>query len=74
MATVVNNPSASQSDTSWVGTIIGVLVVGFLLILFFFYGLPLLRNAGSGGGGSQINVRLPDKVNVNPSPQTPSNQ
>jgi hypothetical protein len=65
MALVVNNPNASQADTSWVGMVIGILVVGFLLLLFFFYGLPFLRGSMSGNNGSDINVSLPDKVDVN---------
>lgn len=66
MAVVLNNPNASQADTSWVGMVIGILVVGFLLLLFFFYGLPFLRNGMNSNNGSDINVTLPDTIDVNP--------
>lgn len=77
MATIVNTPSARETNDSWVGTVIGVLVVGFLLILFFAYGLPFLRGAANSTPATQnndggINVNIPDRIDVNsqqPAPQ-----
>lgn len=72
MATIVNTPSARETNDNWVGTVIGVLVVGFLLILFFAYGLPLLRGAMSGGAQNGINVNVPDRIDVNRDGGTPA--
>ncbi|MFA7301440.1 MAG: hypothetical protein WC069_03965 [Candidatus Shapirobacteria bacterium] len=44
MTTVVNSPVPSQ-DTGY-GFLIGILVLGAFGLLFFYYGLPALRNMG----------------------------
>ena len=93
MATIVNTPAASHehvaegSDSnSMLNLIIGVVVILILAALFFYVGLPLIRNAGGtvpqqvnnyappqqGNQAPQINV--PDKINVdvnNPGAQAP---
>lgn len=71
MATIINTPSAGQGDNSWVGAVIGILVVGFLLVLFFVYGLPMLQGANS-PKDTQINIDLPEKVDLNPPQPQPS--
>jgi len=58
MATVVNNPSSDTS--SGASTLFLGLILLLVVFLFFYFGLPLLRNAGS---GTQINV--PDQIDVN---------
>lgn len=66
MATIVNTPAASgehaESSSSmmnlFIGVVIILLVVGFLL----YIGLPMMRNVGSSSQAPQINV--PDKINV----------
>lgn len=63
MATVVNNPPAN-SDGNGGGFLLGVIVLIIFVILFVFYGLPMLR--GTGGGATQApQVNIPDKVDVN---------
>lgn len=52
----------SQGD-SGMGFLLGVVVLIAFFLLFFYYGLPILRNSiGSMRGAPQINV--PDKINV----------
>ncbi|OGI68017.1 hypothetical protein A2738_00380 [Candidatus Nomurabacteria bacterium RIFCSPHIGHO2_01_FULL_42_15] len=42
MATVINNPSGENSS-GW-GMVIGIILVVLVVLLFFVYGLPALRN------------------------------
>lgn len=68
MATIVNTPATQADNSSWVGTIVAVLIVGIFLTLFFFYALPLIRsgmNNNSDTTPSTINVNVPDKIDVN---------
>lgn len=69
MATVINNPSAEQTENSWVGMIATVLILGAFLALFLFYGLPMIRgsnnNATTADTGSTIEVPVPAEINVN---------
>lgn len=60
MATIINNPSGGDSSHSGVGLIIGIVLALVVIVLFFIYGLPALRNLGGGGGGTNINVTLPE--------------
>jgi hypothetical protein len=57
MATVVREESAG----SGIGSVLGIILLIAVVLLFFVYGLPLLRG---GTGGTQLN--LPSTVNVNP--------
>jgi len=65
MTTIVNSTTPAK-DSNGMGLLIGVIVlIGFVLI-FLYYGLPLLRNMGT----PQINVpapqiNMPDTVDVN---------
>ncbi len=61
MATVINNPPATDTDSSSAGVIIGVILGILLIILFFVYGLPALRSAPSSTTDTS-NVNL--KVNL----------
>lgn len=74
MATIVNTPATRETSDSWIGTVIGILVVGFLLILFFAYGLPFLRSAMSNGGQSGVNINVPDKIDINTDKTLPQQQ
>ena len=67
MATTIINPapSTSSSDSSWVGILLGTLVLIVLVALFIIYALPFIRGL-SGNGTVQIN--LPKSVNVNVQP------
>lgn len=64
MATIVNNPS--DADTSGTGVVVGIVIALLVLILFFVFGLPYLRNnqtpqAPSTGSpnSTDINVTVP---------------
>lgn len=59
MATYVNNPQPAASNNG-TGFLLGVIVLIIAAVLFFMYGLPLLR--GNLGGGTSVN--LPSQVNV----------
>jgi high-affinity Fe2+/Pb2+ permease len=68
MATIVNTPAGTNSDSSGgAGFLIGAIVLLVIVVLLFMYGLPMLRNAGGSApsaptSGTQLNI--PDKVNV----------
>jgi LPXTG-motif cell wall-anchored protein len=59
MATVINNPSTSDSS-SGVSTMIGMVLLLLVIVFVLMYALPRLR---LGTTTPQINV--PDKVDVN---------
>lgn len=65
MTTIVNS-TAPTSDSRGASFLIGIIaLIGFVL-LFLYYGLPIIRNRGT----TQINVpapqiNVPDKVEVN---------
>lgn len=63
MATVVNTPAQGESS-SGMGFMMGMILLLVVLFLLFYYGLPAIRNAGSGG----TSVNIPDKVDVNVNP------
>lgn len=74
MATIVNTPAAEPAHESsssslmslFIGVVIVLLVVGFLL----YIGLPAMRSVGTTTQAPQVNV--PDKINVDvnaPAPQ-----
>ncbi len=74
MATVINNPDHSGSD-SGVGLIVGILIAVVVIFLFFFYGLPAMRNnqAAPSDGSIDVNVDMPDNTfSPNPAPTSPS--
>ncbi len=67
MTTVVNSPAPSGDNGT--GFLIGILVLGALGLLFFYYGLPALR----GMGPVKIEVAtpaivVPNSVDVNVKP------
>ena len=62
MATTVIQPASNNnSSNSWVGFLIGGIVLLVFIYLFFVYALPALRGVG-GNGGTQINV--PKSIDV----------
>ena len=61
MATVINNPPASNDSGGGMGIIIGVVVLIALAYLFFVYGLPAIQSMQV--GTPQINI--PSKIDVN---------
>lgn len=60
MATVINNPPASNNSGGPMGMIIGLIVLVVLAFLFFVYVLPAVQQTQS---GTQINV--PSEIDVN---------
>ena len=62
MATIVNNPPAQDNSSGPMSMIIILVVLLVLGYLAFVYGLPALRQMQ---GGTNINVQIPDKVDVN---------
>jgi CHASE3 domain sensor protein len=58
MTTIVNNP-APESKSSGMGFVIGIFFLIVIGLVFYYYGLPAIRNIGS----PQINV--PSQINVN---------
>lgn len=63
MATIVNNPGTTENN-SGMNMIIGLLILAVMIFLFFIYGLPLIRQASS-MQAPQVNVPVPNKVDVN---------
>jgi len=61
MATIVNNPPASNNSGGPIGIIIVLVVLAVIVYLGFVYGLPAVQQMQS--GGTQINV--PSKIDVN---------
>ncbi len=64
MPTVINNPGPSNSSDGsgmGVGVIVGIIIAVLIVaLLFFWYGLPMLRGAApQQPGGLNINVQLP---------------
>ncbi|MDO8509600.1 MAG: hypothetical protein Q7S24_00475 [bacterium] len=71
MTTIINTPGTGSSDSSMMGTIIGLVVLVVLVALFFVYGLPMLRGASgatntknSNAAPNTTNVQFPDKIDV----------
>lgn len=60
MATVINNPSGTTESNGGLGFVIGVILLAIVLLLFFVYGLPLLR-----GGVTTPQVNIPGTIDVN---------
>ena len=60
MATIINNPPASDNSSGPFGIIIVLVVLLVLGYLGYVYGLPAIRQMS---GGTQINV--PSKIDVN---------
>lgn len=62
MTTIINNPPNSDGEGNGMGFLVGIILLIIVVVLFFSYGLPVLRNSAS-NSAPQINV--PDKVDVN---------
>lgn len=61
MATIVNNPPASDNSGGPMGMILGLIALVVVAYLFFVYGLPAIKNTQL--GTPQINI--PSKIDVN---------
>ncbi len=58
MATIINTPAQTGSDSS-MGFLMGIVFLAVALFIFFVYGLPFMRQMGN----PQINI--PGKIDVN---------
>jgi hypothetical protein len=64
MATIVNNPGTTEDSSA--GVVIGVVIALLIIVLFFAFALPYIRNNGvtpgvpNTGSDSTVNVELPD--------------
>ena len=64
MATIINNPPASDNSGGPIGMIVALVVLLVLAYLGYVYGLPALQQV-KWGGGTQINVPSEIDVNIN---------
>jgi F0F1-type ATP synthase assembly protein I len=65
MATTIINPApaTNSSNDSWIGFLLGAIVLVVFAVIFFVYAVPFIRGLSGSGGG--IQVTLPKSVNVN---------
>ena len=70
MATVINNPS-TETAGGGMGMVLGVLLAIAIIVLFFAYGLPAIRNNG-GTTNTTNNSVVPERVDVNVNTPTPA--
>ncbi len=59
MTTIVNTPAPAEKSDGGMGMMIGLIVLAAVVLIFFVYGLPAIRQMGS----PQINI--PSKIDVN---------
>ena len=64
MTTVVNNP-APVSDNGGSGFLVGIFVLIILGLVFFYFGLPVIKKMGR-PSAPQINIPSQIDVNINP--------
>ena len=57
---IVNNPGNSDSGSNGMGFLLGIIVLVVFVILFLYYGLPMIQKTMS---GPQINI--PNQIDVN---------
>lgn len=71
MATIVNTPASSDNSSGALTMLMGLGFLLVLVILFFYFGLPMLNRATQ---APQVNIPDQVDVNVNGLPQQPSGQ
>lgn len=66
LTTIINTPAPAPAvkTEGGMGMILGLIVLGFAVFIFFVYGLPAIRRIGS----PQINI--PSKIELNVNQQT----
>ncbi len=74
MVTIVNNPDTAEDGAA--GVVIGVVIALLIIVLFFAFALPYIRNnsgtpgvpnTGSSDSDTEVNISLPDMTTA-PSP------
>lgn len=62
MTTIVNTPAPSNDQSGGgMGMVFGVIALAAVVIIFFVYGLPAIKNVGT----PQINIPSAIDVNIN---------
>lgn len=70
--TIVNTPPSNNNGGNVLGMIVGLVLVAGILLLVVFYGLPYLRQVGrSASEGTEVNLNVPDEVDVNVTTTSP---
>lgn len=71
MTTIINTPPSVDSADSGLGLVLGIIVAIMILVLFFIYGLPYIRDNSTPKNDSiNVNVQLPS-TNQTPSGTNP---
>lgn len=67
MPTTIINPAPNNNSTtdSGMGFLLGIILLIAFGLVFYVYGLPLVRQGLSGIGGGGVNINLPKTVDVN---------
>lgn len=63
MATTIVNPPANNNSSNGMGFLVGAIILIVFGVIFFVYGLPLLRGL-MGSNGVQVNIPKTIDVNV----------
>ncbi|HSX08878.1 MAG TPA: hypothetical protein VLF93_01885 [Candidatus Saccharimonadales bacterium] len=58
MAVVVNNPQPTETRDSGSGFLVGIILLILAVVLFFYYGLPMIRSYTS------PQASIPSNINV----------
>lgn len=62
MTTIVNTPQSPSTEQSSMGWVVGIVALIVFTLLFFVYGVPMIRRVSQ---ASAPQVTIPDKVDVN---------
>ncbi|PIY71705.1 hypothetical protein COY87_04785 [Candidatus Roizmanbacteria bacterium CG_4_10_14_0_8_um_filter_33_9] len=67
MPTTIINPAPVINTTkeSGMGFFFGMIALVVFVVLFYMYGLPLIRQGFNGLGSGGVNINLPKTVDVN---------
>lgn len=67
MPTTIINPAPNNNSNtdSGMGFLLGIILLIAFGLIFFVYGLPLIRQGLNGISGGGVNINLPKTVDVN---------
>ncbi len=70
MTTVINNPGHDDGADSFMGIILGLILLLVIVGVFIIYALPTIRGnrATPQSGTIDVNVKMPDVIAPAPSP------
>lgn len=71
MAFVIHNPTATSTDNSGIGMILGVILALLAIVLLAIYGIPLLKHQTHPTSTSEITIpaQLPIPIPSSPNPE-----